>query len=429
MFLFFSSFVLIALFVFFYSIGLWYLGFLPLFFFLFLFLSSPNVPFSSLFSRQIFRYSLFFAWIIILSALWGLVSYLGVPLPIIFLFSLILNLILWVLSLIFSYQDGKQIFPLWYWFSFSLFLIFWLFFFSFSQYFSFLLFLVSLQLALFWFILFVLRLFFPQVQSLVYHFLVSICVWLVLLLLVFVPNFVLALVLAWWLLTLLYFTLWWFYKQKPVEQKHISVRRILSGERLTTKKVFSSLLLAKISEFLHTMPQWFLSCLEYLNILLILALFWFFFWHWNTISDFTQLYYWVVVALFVTNTILLKKITTTNILQNLFLFLVLHFAVYVSFFSYFGSQVGPVVFWAIIWNLFTSIFLFYIERFIPQILTRLDYWYRLIAAMISFICNLLLLMLAPLPGELIFFFTLLYLGAEGVLLFYGVKYITSFHKD
>lgn len=429
MFLFLSSFVLIALFVFFYSIGLWYLALIPIFFFFFLFFSSPNIQFSSLFSRQLFNYSLVFAWLIILSALSGLVWYLWISLPIIFLFLLLLNLLLWVVSLIFDYQDGKQVFPFWYFASLLLFLFSGLFFFSFSQYFSFLLFLSSFQLALFWFILFVVRLRFPQMQSLIYHFLVLVCVRIVLLFLVFVPNFVLALVFAGSVLCCLYFVLWWFYKQKPVEKKEISVRRILSWERLRTKTVFSSLLLSRISEFLHQMPKWFLLCLESLNILLVIALLWFFVWNWNTLSDFTQLLYWIVIALFVTNTILLKKIVSRNIFQNLFLFLILHFAVYVSFFSYFWSQIGSVVFWAILWNLFTSGFLFYMERFVPNILTRLDYWYWIVAGAISFVCNLALLTQAPLPGELVFFFILLYLGTEWILLFYGVKYVLSIPKE
>jgi len=77
---------------------------------------------------------------------------------------------------------------------------------------------------------------------------------------------------------------------------------------------------------------------------------------------------------------LLKKLTTTHIIQNLFLFLIVHFAVYVSFFSYFGSAIGPVVFWTVVWNIFTSGFLFYMERVSSGVLTRLDYWYWLVAA-------------------------------------------------
>gem|GEM_PF-3256238 len=69
MFLFFASLVFVGLFAFFYNIGLWYLSFLPLFFFLFLFSASPAFRFSSLFSRQMFRYPLFFARGTILCAL------------------------------------------------------------------------------------------------------------------------------------------------------------------------------------------------------------------------------------------------------------------------------------------------------------------------------------------------------------------------
>ncbi len=429
MFLFFASLVFVSLFTFFYSIGLWYLTFVPLFFFLFLFSSSPSLRFSWLFSHQIFRYPLFFAWWAILCALWGLASYLGLAVPHIFLIILLFNFILWIISLILSYDDGKQIFSFWYRLSFGLFAFYWLFFCNFIQYFSFLFLLSAFHLGLFTFALFVVRLWFPQTIALAYHFLVSVCVWLLLFVLIYIPDFVSSLVVAWCLLWALYGALWWFYKQRPVEQKQVSVRRILAWERLTTKKVFSSLFLAQTSAFLHQMPKSFVRCLEFLNIALVIALLWFFVWHWSSISEITQLLYWVVIFLFVANTVLLKKFTTTHGIQNLFLFLIVHFAVYVSFFSYFGSAVGPVVFWTIIWNIFTSVFLFYMERVSSGILTRLDYRYWLVVWALAFVFNVLLLLQAPIPGELVFFLTLLYLGFEGVLLFYGVKYVNAMESD
>jgi len=429
MFLFFASLVFVWLFSFFYSIGLWYLSFLPLFFFLFVFSASPAFRFSSLFSHQMFRYPLFFAWGAILCALWGLAWYLGVALPLIFLIILLFNFILWIGSLILSYEDGKQIFSFGYRFVLCLFVFYGLFLFSFTQYFSFLFLLSALHLSYLAFSLFVLRIWYPQVTDLTYHFLVAVCTWCVLFVLWFIPDFVTSLVLAGGLLFALYSALWWFYKQRPVEQKQISVRRILAGERLTTKRVFSSLFLAHTSAFLHKMPKHFLTCLEFLNIGLVVALLWYFAWHWSSISEITQLLYWAVIALFVGNTIVLKKLTTTHIIQNLFLFLIVHFAVYVSFFSYFGSAIGPVVFWTIMWNIFASGFLFYMERVSSGILTRLDYWYWLVAAGLSFVCNVFLLLQAPLPWELVFFLTLLYLGVEGALIFYGVRYVSAMEEE
>jgi hypothetical protein len=100
--------------------------------------------------------------------------------------------------------------------------------FSFAQYFSFLFLLSALHVSYLAFSLFVLRIRFPQVIDLAYHFLVALCTWLMLFVLWFVPDFVLSLVLAGGLLFGLYSALWWFYKQRPVEQKQISVRRILA---------------------------------------------------------------------------------------------------------------------------------------------------------------------------------------------------------
>ena len=425
MFFFFASIVLLALFGFFYSIGLWYLALIPVLFFVLVFAASPSFRFSSDISRQILRYPLLIAWSLILIALSWLFWALWVPLPIVFCSALVLNFVLWIGSIMFNYDDWKQIFPFGYWLTFGVFLVVWLFYCSFVQYFSFLFILVSLHLWILAFALFILRMRYEQLIALSYHFLVTVCAWIFLYILISVPNFVGALVLAWWALFALYSGLWWFYQQRPVEKKQLSVRRILAWERITTKRVFSSLFLAETSMFLHHMPKVFVSCLEFLNIWLVVALLWFFAWHRSQVSDITQLLYWWVIALFVANTIILKKITTTNVLQNLFLFLIVHFAVYVSFFSYFGSAIGPVVFWTILWNVFTSVFLFYADRFSHGILTRLDYRYWLAAWWLSFVFNLVLLLQAPLSWELIFFFTLLYLGAEGVLLFYGSKYIAA----
>jgi hypothetical protein len=69
MFFFFASIVVLALFGFFYSIGLRYLAFLPVLFFLLIFSASPSFRFSSDISRQIMRYPLLIAWSLILIAL------------------------------------------------------------------------------------------------------------------------------------------------------------------------------------------------------------------------------------------------------------------------------------------------------------------------------------------------------------------------
>lgn len=335
MFLFLSSCVLVSLFLFFYGIWLWYLWFLPLLFFFFVFFSSPGIHFSSTFSRQIFRYPLFFAWALILVAFLGIASYFSLSLPIVFLLLLLLNFVLWLVSLIIDYKDGKSLFPFGYIFTLISFLLYSLFFCTFGQYVELLFLLSSLHLWLLSFTLFILQYWFHQFISFVYHFVVALAFWLILLILHVVPNFILALALAWIILFGIYSALWRFYKQKPVEKKQVSLRKILSWERITSKRIFSSLVLAKTADFLHKMPKWFLDSLEYLNIALVVGLLWYFAGNWNTISDRNQLFYWWVIAFFVANTLVLKRITTTNIFQNLFLFLIVHFAVYVSFFSYF----------------------------------------------------------------------------------------------
>ena len=111
MFLFLSSCVLVSLFVFFYGIGLWYLGFLPLLFFLFVFFSAPGVHFSSALSRQVVRYPLYFAWGLMQAALLGLASYFKLDLGIVFLVLILFNFVCWLFSLLVNYKDGQSLFP------------------------------------------------------------------------------------------------------------------------------------------------------------------------------------------------------------------------------------------------------------------------------------------------------------------------------
>lgn len=80
------------------------------------------------------------------------------------------------------------------------------------------------------------------------------------------------------------------------------------------------------------------------------------------------------------------------------------------------------------WNIATSLFLFYAPK-ILKMLTKLDYRYWIAASILAFIINAVLLVRSGLTGELIFFLLLLYIGGEGILLFYGTKYVLDIEKE
>ncbi|HCY20332.1 TPA: hypothetical protein DIC40_00370 [Patescibacteria group bacterium] len=82
----------------------------------------------------------------------------------------------------------------------------------------------------------------------------------------------------------------------------------------------------------------------------------------------------------------------TSFLQNLFLFLVIHFAVYVSLFSYFESHIQSIVFWSVLWNVVTSLGLFVLPEQYKHFFTHKDYWYWIVASVMSFLVNVFLLL-------------------------------------
>ncbi|MEI7563189.1 MAG: hypothetical protein WCJ39_06075 [bacterium] len=80
---------------------------------------------------------------------------------------------------------------------------------------------------------------------------------------------------------------------------------------------------------------------------------------------------------------------------------------------------------AILWNLVSASLLFYAHTvpFLAKIFSPKEYVYWMIATLIALIVNIILMRSTSLPGELIFFLVLLYVGFEGMILFYAVKYL------
>jgi hypothetical protein len=87
------------------------------------------------------------------------------------------------------------------------------------------------------------------------------------------------------------------------------------------------------------MPSYATRALELMNIFLIFALMYHYLGHIALFGNINHIFYRVVIALFVHNVFLLKKLGYNSIIQNLVIFLVINFALYVSLFSYFNGDV------------------------------------------------------------------------------------------
>jgi hypothetical protein len=243
-----------------------------------------------------------------------------------------------------------------------------------------------------------------------------------------IPNTYIALSLFGAVLTGAYTAVRVYSQYVPAQQAHanISVRRILAGERITDQKKYLHSPLTKILvQTLTQFPDYAKRALELMNIFLIFALMYHYLGHIALFGSVNHIFYRVVIALFINNVFLLKKLGYNSIIQNLVIFLVINFALYVSLYSYFNGDVGALVSWAILRNIVSASLLFYAHTvpFLAKVFSPKEYLYRIIATVAALVVNIILMIKTSLPGELIFFLVLLYIGIEGMLLFYAIKYV------
>ncbi|MDD3263168.1 MAG: hypothetical protein PHR61_05015 [Candidatus Absconditabacteria bacterium] len=421
--------VLVACVLYFYFLGLWFLALIPLIFliggFAYVAIKTP-ISFSKF---ELSKYSLHIAWVIVLLAIFGILSFLNINFPSSLLYMLVGNFLFWILSYFFNYDDGKKIFQFGYYLILLLFVFIGLFVFNGSELNSFIVMLLSLQLGFIGFLKFILGIFVDIEDTFLYTLFVSGLLLFCVLIVSWFSSLSAGLSLISVILTGLYLGLRWFVQKKPVNHGRISVRRILAGERVTNKTFFSNEFLSKMYDFVVDMPQIFRYIIEILNVLVVVILFVSFVANWSNMSGVNHLFYWIVISFFVGNVLLLKRIEYTSFFQNLFLFFVIHFAVYVSLFSYFESNIKSIVLWSVVWNIITSLGLFVLPEKYKDFFDHKDYWYWIVASIMSFLVNVFLLLKSGLAGELVFFLLLLYVGIESMLVFYGIKHISNRFQD
>ena len=177
--------------------------------------------------------------------------------------------------------------------------------------------------------------------------------------------------------------------------------------------------------FFVAMPSWTKQLLEIFNVILIAVLIIYYITHVGNFAVVNHLLYRAVIATFITNVLLLKKVGYNSVVQNLVVFLVINFAIYVSLFSYFNGDVGSVVSRGIIRNIMSSSMIFYAHRvpLLAKIFTRTDYMYRIVASIGAMIVNVILFMRTQLSGQLIFFLVLVYLGLQSMIIYYAARYL------
>jgi hypothetical protein len=89
--------------------------------------------------------------------------------------------------------------------------------------------------------------------------------------------------------------------------------------------------------------------------------------------------------------------------------------------------VGAIVSRAILRNILSASLIFYAHKIprLARIFTPVEYSYWLMATVAALVVNIILLINTDVAGELIFFLVLLYIGLQGMILFYAVKYMNK----
>ncbi len=426
------SFVILGFILFFYGIGLRYLAFVPLLFLGFFFwYYGVTKTITSTGSEILQKYSLYVAWIIIMAWLVGVCNFFGMDITITILSLLALNVVLWIWSYFTNYQDGKTVFQLGFYFSVALLLIVSLALWGWAVFFDVFAMLRVLHL---WIVAFFIFLVWQRheiekymryklgVLSLGTIFLTSFDQ---------IRNVYLALTVNSIILTGLFtlvYRIFQFTPKSDEAKKNISVRRILAGERITApKKYFTSKTVEALYYFLTTMPWRTKQVLELFNVILIAILIVYYITHVGNFAVINHLLYRAVIATFTANVLLLKKVWYNSIVQNLVVFLVVNFAIYVSLFSYFNGDVGSVVSRWIIRNIISSSMIFYAHKvpMLAKIFNKVDYTYRIVSCVAAMIVNVVLLVYTQLPGQLIFFLVLVYLGLQSMIIYYAARYLSK----
>ncbi len=422
--------VILGFMLFFYGIGLWYLAFIPLLFLGFFFwyygaMNTLKITWTDILQK----YSLYVAWIVIMAGLIGVLNFFGMDLVNTALGLLSLNLALWIASQLFNYQDGKSVFQIWFYFCILLLLIISLAFWWRMVFFNVFSMLRVLHLWIIAFFIFLVWLHQEVDQYMRYKLGVLSLGAIFLLMFDQIKNIYLALTINSLILTGLYYLVYKVFQFRPQsveKKKDVSVRRILAGERITApKKYFTSKTAEVLYGFMTAMPGWTKQLLELFNIILIIVLIVYYITHVGNFAAVNHLLYRAVIATFIANVFFLKKVWYNSIIQNLVVFLVINFAIYVSLFSYFSGDVGAVVSRGIIRNLVSSSMIFYAHKvpMLAKIFSKTDYIYRIVASIWAMIVNVILLINTDLPGELIFFLVLVYVGLQSMIVYYAAKYL------
>jgi hypothetical protein len=418
----------------FYAIWLWFLWVIPLLLVITFLVCSvwwrwKKVKWNSLFND----YGLFAAWLIIMIWLFLILNFFDISIINSFLFLISVNLLFFLWSYLFKYDDWKFISQAWFYFSVSCLCIYTWIVFGLDTCIQVFSWIWWLYLAVIGITVFLLGLWYEIEDYMNYMLTILIAWWVVLILYNLIPNTLVFLITLCVCLALLYGCINYILAHKPPTQtqvQEISVRRILEWERVLKDIPQYNEVSKKIFDFVNEAPQFVKYTLEFTNTLIVLVLIYLYFK--NALSlQWTreQLYYWLILVWFLFNVYLLKRINYTSMMQRLLTFLVINFAIYVSLFAAFPWDIWVIVSLWIAWNILSSIVIFRVQNIkLWQYLRKSDYLFWIFSTILALIVNIILLFNAWLSWQLLFPIILLYSGTECMILYYSAKFVSKIEE-
>ena len=419
----------------FYAIWLWYLWLIPLILLIWVLVYSIwDLSIKGKVNSLVTEYWLFLAWIIIM--LWFFLSakFFDVSTVNSILFLVIINILFFIGSYLFKYDDWKKIAHIWFLVSVCSLITYTRIVYWAGATFHVFSYMRILYFALIWFIIFILWIRYEINTNLKYLFFVLSWWTVVLALYRLIPNLYVFLIILVIVLQLLYSCIYYILNHKPPtqhEQKEISVRRILAGERILKKQdTWKFKVAQEVYDFTYNMPQIVKYCLEWINSFIILLLIYLYFK--NTLSlrwSVEQLFYRIVMLWFIVNVYSLKKIGYTSILQRLITFLVINFAIYISLFSAFKWDIETVALFAIVRNLLSTSMVFSIHKTkVWLYLKKIDYSFWIFTTLLAMIINIILLFNTQIQRAFLLPMILLYVWIQWFLVYYSIKYIKKIQE-
>lgn len=347
------------------------------------------------------------------------------------------NLVLWIVSYVLKYQDGKEVFHYWRYFASILLAISIARLGAFELLFDMFLLRLACTMAVYAFLVFVLAVVIDQPpKSLQYPLFITFnCCILYLIYYYTQQDLGLSLAVAQWYLLLIYSGIWHMvYNQNTNwlvyhDDEDELFRHVLSWQKITrfNKKTTDATiaLIDDLRQFLVEVTSWNKVLIWLLNIWLVIGQVTVFILAMQNIPasvDFIWLWAWVI--LFWASFVLLRSIWFSYKLQRVVAFVVINLALYLTIIAVFGNNIIYIVGLGIIWTVVNALLVMQHRVLdVYNYLTKKDYFYRIIWIGAISLCNIYFMIRLPLSLQLVFSLICFYIGIQAFMIRYALRAI------